>query len=127
VPDGCRAVRGWRDRAVACSRGRESCAGEKEGSATGPIPVDTARSGSKHHLLVDATGILLAWSVTGGNRTDVTQLILLVDRIPPVRRRRSRDGRPAMAPAWAASAGVEHTVAWLDQFKWLLVRYDRRA
>jgi hypothetical protein len=33
-----------------------------------------ARNASKHHLLVDATGIPLAWTVTGGNRHDVTQL-----------------------------------------------------
>jgi transposase len=33
---------------------------KKGGSATGPSPVDRARSGSKHHLLVDATGIPLA-------------------------------------------------------------------
>ena len=39
-------------------RGRSSTpsrAGEKGGSATGPSPVDRARTGSKHHLLVDAT------------------------------------------------------------------------
>ena len=34
--------------------------GEKGGSQTGPSPVDRARNGSKHHLLVDATGIPLA-------------------------------------------------------------------
>jgi putative transposase of IS4/5 family DUF4096 len=44
----------------------------KGGSETGPNPVDRARNGSKHHLLVDATGIPLAWSVTGGNRNDIT-------------------------------------------------------
>ena len=55
------------------------------GSATGPSPVDRARNGSKHHLLVDATGIPLAWTVTGGNRNDVTQLVPLIERIPPVR------------------------------------------
>ena len=49
--------------------------GEKGGSETGPSPVDRGRPGSKHHLLVDATGIPLAFSVTGGNRNDVTQLI----------------------------------------------------
>src|SRR4051812_20836405 len=80
---------------VARSRGLESPAGEKGGSATGPSPVDRARNGSKHHLLVDATGIPLAWTVTGGNRNDVTQLIPLVDRVPPVRR---KIGRPRRRP-----------------------------
>ena len=53
----------------------------------GPSPVDRARPGSKHHLLVDATGIPLAWTVTGGNRNDVAQLVPLLERIPPVRGR----------------------------------------
>jgi transposase len=44
----------------------------------------------KHHLLVDATGIPLAWTLTGGNRNDVTQLIPLVDAVPAVRGRVSR-------------------------------------
>ena len=70
---------------VAGGRGFQSCAGEKGGSATGPSPVDRGRRGSKHHLLVDATGLPLAWALTGGNRHDVTQLIPLVDRVPLVR------------------------------------------
>ena len=53
---------------VAGGRRLESRASEKGGSETGPSPVDRARNGSKHHLLVDATGIPLAWRVTGGNR-----------------------------------------------------------
>jgi transposase len=80
---------------VAGGRGRQPRAGEKGGSATGPSPVDRARNGSKHHLLVDATGIPLAWTLTGGNRHDVTQLIPLVDRVPPVR---GRVGRPRRRP-----------------------------
>ena len=80
---------------VARGRRRQSCASEKGGSETGPSPVDRARSGSKHHLLVDATGIPLAWTVTGGNRHDVTQLIPLVDRVPPVR---GKVGRPRRRP-----------------------------
>jgi transposase len=42
--------------------------------------------------LVDATGIPLAWTVTGGNRNDVTQLIPLVDSVPAVRGRAGRPG-----------------------------------
>ena len=80
---------------VAGGGRRQPCAGEKGGSETGPSPVDRARNGSKHHLLVDATGIPLAWTVTGGNRHDVTQLI-------PLRRpcaARARQGRPAAPTA----------------------------
>ena len=57
---------------------------EKGGSETGPSPVDRGRAGSKHHLLVDATGIPLAYTLTSGNRNDVTQLIPLLDRVPAV-------------------------------------------
>ena len=42
-------------------------------------------TGSKHHLLTDATGIPLAVSLTGGNRNDVTQLLPLIDGVEPVR------------------------------------------
>ena len=81
-------------------------AGEKEGSATGPSPVDRARNGSKHHLLVDATGIPLAWTLTGGNRNDVTQLIPLVDRVPAVS---GRVGRPRRRPERVtADRGYDH-------------------
>ena len=80
---------------VACGCRLESCASEKGGSATGPSPVDRARNGSKHHLLVDATGIPLAWTLTGGNRNDITQLVPLVERIPPVR---GKVGRPRRRP-----------------------------
>jgi len=80
---------------VACRRRRQSRAGEKGGSATGPSPVDRARTGSKHHLLVEATGIPLAWALSSGNRHDVTQLIPLLDRVPPVR---GRVGRPRRRP-----------------------------
>jgi transposase len=58
---------------------------KKGGAATGPSPVDRGRSGSKHHLLVDATGLPLAVTLTGGNRNDVTQLIPLVDAVPSLR------------------------------------------
>ena len=46
--------------------------------------------GAKHHLIVDARGLPLAWSATAGNRHDVTQLMPLLDRIPAV------GGRPGM-------------------------------
>ena len=80
-----RLTRGGRNRVVACGRRRQPRAGQKGGVETGPSPVDRARAGSKHHLLVDATGLPLAWALTGGNRHDVTQLIPLVDRVPLVR------------------------------------------
>jgi transposase len=55
---------------------------------------------------VDAQGTPLAWSVTGGNRNDVTQLIPLLERIPPVR---GAVGRPRRRPALiVADRGYDH-------------------
>jgi Transposase DDE domain len=91
----CAAAGSWRVGVVAGGRRLQPRASEKGGSATGPSPVDRARNGSKHHLLVDATGIPLAFSVTGGNRNDVTQLIPLADAVPAVA---GRPGRPRRRP-----------------------------
>lgn len=65
------------------------------GAKTGPSPVDRSRSGSKHHLISCGRGTPLAISLTCGNRNDITQLLPLVDAIPPVRGRR---GRPPCRP-----------------------------
>jgi transposase len=60
-----------------------------------PSPVDRSRSGSKHHLIACGRGTPLTVGLTGGNRNDITQMIPLVDAIPPVRGRR---GRPRRRP-----------------------------
>ena len=44
----------------------------KGGDAAGPSPVDRGKTGGKHHVIVDANGIPLAATVTGGNRDDVS-------------------------------------------------------
>jgi transposase len=68
--------------------------------------VDRGRPGSKHHLIVDGSGLPLAVSLTGGNRNDVTQLIPLVDAVPPIRGRR---GRPRRRPrVLLADRGYDH-------------------
>ena len=75
---------------------------------TGPSPVDRARTGSKHHLLVDASGIPLAVSLTGGNRNDVTQLIPLLEDLyaRPVA---GKQGRPRQKPDRVlADPGYDH-------------------
>ncbi|MGW5343372.1 IS5 family transposase [Streptomyces sp. NPDC004050] len=69
--------------------------GRSAGPQSGPSPVDRARPGSKHHLIVDGQGIPLAVSLTGGNRNDVTQLMPLLNKIPPVT---GRVGRPRRRP-----------------------------
>jgi len=72
----------------------------------GPSPVDRARPGSKHHVLTEAHGIPLRVSHTGGHRNDVTQLLPLVDGVPPVRGKR---GRPRRTPRTLyADRGYDH-------------------
>ncbi|KOV87614.1 transposase [Nocardia sp. NRRL S-836] len=57
----------------------------QRGAHTGPSPVDRRKPGSKHHLITDANGIPLTVTLTGGHRNGVTQLIPLIDAIPPIR------------------------------------------
>lgn len=66
------------------------------GAKTGPNPTDRRKAGSKHHLLTDAQGIPLAFTLTGANAHDVTQLLPLVEAVPPVR---GKAGRPRRRPA----------------------------
>lgn len=61
---------------------------------TGRSPVDRVRTGSRHHLITDATGMPLTAALTGGNRNDVTQPIPLLQGVPPVRGTRGRPRRP---------------------------------
>lgn len=91
---------------VTSDRRLQPRAGEKGGSQTGPSPVDRGRAGSKHHILVDATGLPLAWTLTGGNRNDVTQLIPLLERVPGVA---GLVGRPRKRPDRViADRGYDH-------------------
>jgi transposase len=64
--------------------------GPSKGDHVGPSPVDRARPGSKHHLIVDRHGTPLAVTLTSGNRHDVTQLLPLLDAVPPIRGARGR-------------------------------------
>ena len=48
------------------------------------------RPGSKHHIINEAQGIPLAVILTGANRNDITQLLPLVEAIPPIRGKRGR-------------------------------------
>jgi transposase len=81
----------WRRAIADSSSVRASHGGEK----TGPNPTDRRKLGSKHHLLTEAHGIPLSFTLIGANRHDVTQLLALVERIPPVQGQR---GRPRRRP-----------------------------
>nr|WP_256095538.1 IS5 family transposase [Streptomyces sp. EN23] len=79
--------------------------GAKRGPKTGRSPVDRGRAGSKHHLITDATGIPLAVTLTGGNRNDVTQLIPLLQAVPPVR---GSAADPGADPTSCSGTGYDH-------------------
>ncbi|MFF9580301.1 IS5 family transposase [Streptomyces rubiginosohelvolus] len=86
----------------------------KGGSNTGPSPVDRGRVGSKHHVIADGHGTPLAVLLTGGNRNDVTQLMPLLDAIPPVR---GRVGHPRRKPdSLFADRGYDHDI-YRDQVR----------
>jgi hypothetical protein len=65
------------------------------GDQTGPNPTDRAKRGSKRHLICDGRGVPLAVRLTGANRNDSQEALLLVDAIPPLQGGR---GRPRRRP-----------------------------
>jgi len=79
-PTACRRA----DRLLSRGRGFIVCPCGARREKTGPSPVDRRKNGSKHHMVVDASGIPLATTLTGANRHDVTQLIPLIDAIGPI-------------------------------------------
>jgi transposase len=54
------------------------------GEDTGPNPTDRGKSGSKHHVLTDATGLPLNATTTAANVNEVTQLLKVLVTMPPV-------------------------------------------
>ncbi|MDQ0846302.1 hypothetical protein QFZ68_005982 [Streptomyces sp. V1I6] len=70
----------------------EKCAGI---SAESPFGANRWSPKRWMDLITDATGIPLAATLSGGNRIDVTQLIPLLEAVPPVRGKR---GRPRRRP-----------------------------
>ncbi|MGW7619961.1 IS5 family transposase [Streptomyces antimycoticus] len=80
----------------------------KGGPATVPPPVDRGKTGSKHHLIVEAHGIPLAVISTCSNRNDVTRLIPPNEAVPPSR---GKCGRPLRRPKRLhADRGYDHEV-----------------
>ncbi|MER6719829.1 IS5 family transposase [Streptomyces halstedii] len=96
----------------------------RRGPKSGPSPVDRARPGSKHHILVDGQGIPLAVSLTGGNRNDVTQLMPLLAKIPSVP---GVVGRPRRRPdVLLGDRGYDHDkyrrLVWAQGIKPVIAR-----
>jgi transposase len=73
--------------------GRLTRARAQRGDHVGPSPVNRGHPGSKHHLIVEAHGIPLAVTLTGGHPHDVTQLLPLLEAVPPIRGLRGRPHR----------------------------------
>ena len=93
------AARGRQDRFLARSGGQRLDPGGFGGAKVGPNPTDRGKNGSKHHVITDANGVPLAAILPRtrirGNRNDVTQLLPLVDAIPPIS---GRVGHPRFRP-----------------------------
>jgi len=89
------AARSRQTRLVAGDRRQLLHPCSVRGKKTGPSPTDRRKAGSKHHVITDAQGIPLAGILTAANVNDVTQLIPLVDAIPPIR---GEVGRPRQKP-----------------------------
>ncbi len=70
----------WSRAAVDSSFLRALGGGEK----TGPNPTDRGKLGSKHHVLTDGHGIPLAVLLTAANVNEITQVLPLLEAIPPV-------------------------------------------
>ena len=89
----------WGGQARFCPGGGRQLLGacRARGKKTGPNPTDRRKAGSKHHLLTDAQGIPLTVILTEANRNDVTQLLPLVNGIPPIAGKR---GAPRYRPIW---------------------------
>lgn len=84
----------WSRAAVDSATVRAVGGGEK----TGPNPTDRRKPGSKHHVVTDAGGIPLNFTLTGAHRHDVTQLVPLLDGIEPVA---GQPGHPKQRPGQA--------------------------
>ena len=65
------------------------------GPQTGPNPTDRAKLGSKRHLVCDGHGVPLVVQLTGANRNDSPQTLVLIDALPPLQGVR---GRPRHRP-----------------------------
>jgi hypothetical protein len=90
-----RAPLGGGHRLVACRAGRIERTSEKGGDETGPNPTDRGKSGSKHHVLVDARGLPLAVQLGPANEHDSKRFEDLLDGVQAVRGRR---GPPRKRP-----------------------------
>src|SRR5262249_4037142 len=81
----------WSRALIDASFLKAPCGGED----TGPNPTDRSKSGSKHQVRTDGRGTPLAATVTAANVNEVTQLLPVVDAVPPVG---GKPGHPRRRP-----------------------------
>ena len=105
------AARGRPDRLVTRGGRFVVSAGVKGGAKTGPSPVNRRKPGCKHHLIVDGRGIPLAAILTAANRPDASELLNLLDAIPPVR---GKPGAPKRRPERLLADGAYYVNRVLD-------------
>lgn len=129
----------------------------QRGELTGPNPVDRGKPGSKIHVLTDRAGLPIGAGISAANTHDTVALEPLVRSIPPVRSRRGpqrrRPGKlhadkgydypdlrgrgivPRIARRGVDRSDrlgrhrwvVERTMSWLNGFRHLHRRYQRKA
>jgi transposase len=86
------------------------------GEATGPSPVDRRRSGTKHTLMVDPSGVPLATRTAGANASDHRQILPLVLDFPKVG---GVPGRPKELPDEAYADRGYDSEATRALLRWL--------
>ena len=84
------------------------------GVGTGPNPTDRGKNGSKHHLLVDRSGIPLACRVSAANVHDVTMLLATVVACPL-----PGYGRPGRTPAELYADRAYDSADHKDLLRWV--------
>ena len=93
-----RTFRSGADRLVTRLHRQRLSQGEKGGELTGPNPTDRGKPGTKYHLLVDATGLVLHTLLSPANTHDSVLFEPLLETNPAVRGHRNRPGRPRRRP-----------------------------
>ena len=121
----------------------------------GKSPHDRGRPGTKRHLLVDRDGLPLAGYLTPANELDYDHVLPLVDALgwlphevwadrgydaksnidgltqrgiqAMISRRNKPGGGRRRDPLGRSRWPVERTTSWINAFRRLLIRWDRKA
>ena len=75
--EGCEGL-GWEWQSLEGAMTKAPLGGE----ATGPNPTDRGKSGTKRHLMTEASGLPVGLVITGANRHDKTQVEAVLEAMP---------------------------------------------